>query len=236
MRRAFAATLALLLIACPALAAEVVGRIVGLADGDTLTVLTPSQEQLRVRLSDIDAPESGQPYGTRARQVLGGLVARRAVRVVAQDTDRYGRTVGRVYVGSVDVSAEMVRRGAAWVFRRYSQDPQLLALEAEAQAARRGLWALPETERVPPWEWRASGREAATPAPREQVPAPRPTRPAPFASSLSAPSAGGGFSCGGKQYCREMTSCAEARYYLSQCGLSRLDRDRDGVPCETLCR
>ena len=82
----------------------------------------------------------------------------KAVRAVVQDTDRYGRAVGRVHDSAVDVNAEMVRRGAAWVFRRYSRDPSLLRLEGEARAARRGLWALPEAERTPPWEWRAANR------------------------------------------------------------------------------
>ena len=76
-----------------------------------------------------------------------------------EDTDQYGRAVGRATAGGQHVNAEMVRRGAAWVFRRYSDDPALLRLEQEARAARRGLWALPEAERVPPWEWRAAERE-----------------------------------------------------------------------------
>jgi len=65
---------------------------------------------------------------------------------------------GRVFAGAQDVNAEMVRRGAAWVYRRYSDDPALLHLEQEARTARRGLWALPEAERIPPWEWRAAER------------------------------------------------------------------------------
>jgi endonuclease YncB( thermonuclease family) len=79
------------------------------------------------------------------------------VQVVVEDTDRYGRTVGRVYVGTLD-SAEMVRQGAAWVFRHYNRDPTLPLLEQTAREARRGLWALPEVERMPPWEWRAAAR------------------------------------------------------------------------------
>lgn len=75
-----------------------------------------------------------------------------------RDIDRYGRAVGRIFVGAVDVSAELVKRGAVWVFRCYSNDPVLLRYEAEARAARRGLWALPEAERVPPWEGRAAAR------------------------------------------------------------------------------
>lgn len=152
-----AALAALMLLATQAASAvEIAGRVVGISDGDTLTVLDGAQRQVRVRLAAIDTPESGQPYGDRARQALSDLAFGKAVRIVVVDTDRYGRTVGRVHEGAVDVNAEMVRRGAAWVFRRYSDDPALLRLEAEARAAKRGLWALPEAERTPPWEWRAA--------------------------------------------------------------------------------
>ena len=75
------------------------------------------------------------------------------------DTDRYGRIVGRVFAGAQDANAELVRRGAAWVYRRYSRDPALLGLEEAARAEGQGLWALPEPERVPPWEWRAAERK-----------------------------------------------------------------------------
>ena len=152
------AGLMLLAAQAAASAAEIAGRVVGIADGDTLTVLDGANRQITVRLAEIDTPERGQPYGDRARQALSDLAFDKAVRVVVQDTDRYGRAVGRVHDGAVDVNAEMVRRGAAWVFRRYSRDPSLLRLEEEARAARRGLWALPEAERTPPWKWRAANR------------------------------------------------------------------------------
>jgi endonuclease YncB( thermonuclease family) len=141
-----------------AAAADLKGRVVGITDGDTLTLLTDRREQVRIRLVEIDTPERQQPYGARARQALSDLAFGRSVRVAVQDTDRYGRTVGRIYAGNQDVNAEMVRRGAAWVYRRYSNDPALLRLEDVARAERRALWALPEAERVPPWEWRAAGR------------------------------------------------------------------------------
>ena len=118
------------------------------------------------RLAEIDTPERRQPYGTRSRQALSDLVFGKAVRVTVQDTDRYGRTVGRVYTGPVDVNAEMVRKGAAWVYRQYSRDVGLLRLEAEARTARRGLWALPEAQRTPPWEWRAAERGNTLQSPR----------------------------------------------------------------------
>lgn len=214
--------LLLMHFAGPALAAELRGEVVGVTDGDTLTLLTLDRQQVRVRLAQIDAPESGQPWGSRARQALAELVFRKPVVVVVVDTDRYGRTVGTVRVGRLDANAEMVRQGHAWVYQQYLRDRSLLAQEEEARQARRGLWSLPEAERVPPWAWRRQQRSG------QPVLSPRPQAPAALGAA--------GLSCGSKQYCREMTSCAETRFYLQQCGLSQLDGDRDGVPCESLCR
>ena len=97
-----------------------------------------------------DTPESKQPYGERAKQTLSDLAFGKPARVVVPDTDKYGRTVGRVYVGNLDVNAEMIGRGAAWVYRDYAKDPSLYRLENEAKAAKRGLWALPEAQRCAP--------------------------------------------------------------------------------------
>ena len=152
------AVVTLLAAQAAASASEIAGRVVGISDGDTLTLLDGSRREVRVRLAEIDTPERGQPYGDRARQALSDLAFGKAVRVAVVDTDRHGRTVGRVHEGAVDVNAEMARRGAAWVYRRYSRDPSLLRLEEEARAARLGLWALPEAQRTPPWEWRAANR------------------------------------------------------------------------------
>lgn len=155
----FQAAAALLLLgAASAHAHELSGRVVGIIDGDTLTLLSPRSEQIRIRLADIDAPEHRQPYSERSRQTLSTLAFGKLARVQIRDTDRYGRTVGRLFVGGLDVNAEMVRRGAAWVFRRYSDDPALLQLEANARASRLGLWSLPEAQRIPPWEWRQAAR------------------------------------------------------------------------------
>ena len=211
----------------PAHATEYVGKVVGISDGDTLTLLTPEKQQVKVRLGEIDTPESRQPYGTRAKQALSDLAYGKEARVVVQDTDKYGRTVGRVYVGGVDVNAELVRQGAAWVYRQYARDPGLYRLEEEAKTAKHGLWALPESERMSPWEWRhggAGGTAART------APAAAP------ASAVPAATSSAGFTCGSKRYCRQMGSCEEARFYLTQCGVRSLDGDGDGTPCETLCR
>ena len=219
----------LAILAGPLLAAEYAGRVVAISDGDSLTLLVPdgaSYQQVKVRLGEIDTPESRQPYGQRAKQALSDLAFGQQARVVVQDTDRYGRKVSRVYVGAVDVNAEMIRQGAAWVYRQYLKDQSLLTLEAEAKAARRGLWGLPEAERCPPWDWRKKACPMSAAA------------PAPASPAASAPTAAtrGGFTCAGKRYCREMTSCEEAKFYLTQCGVSSLDGNHDGVPCAKLCR
>jgi endonuclease YncB( thermonuclease family) len=117
-----------LLVSVPAWAEELAGQVVGIHDGDTLTLLTPERRQVRVRLHAIDTPESRQPYGTRARQELSKLAFRQTVRVEVTDTGRNGRTVGQVWVGNLNVNAELVRRGAAWVYRQYNHGPALLVL------------------------------------------------------------------------------------------------------------
>ena len=132
----------------------IIGKVVGIHDGDTLTLLDDSKRQIKIRLAEIDAPESGQPYGSRAKQALSGLAFGRPAAVQVQDIDRYGRTVGRITVDSVDVNAEMVRRGAAWVYRKYAKDQSLFIIEQQARDAKAGLWALPEADQMPPWEWR----------------------------------------------------------------------------------
>jgi endonuclease YncB( thermonuclease family) len=196
-------------------AAKLTGQVVSIADGDTFTLLTPDHRQLRIRLAEIDAPESRQPWGARAKQALANLVFGKSVTVMTRGEDQYGRTLGRVYTAGRNVNAEMISSGAAWAYRQYLTDYSLISLETQAQKERRGLWALPEGQRSPPWEWRHHRGEQ---------------RPAEVISTASSGQ------CGLKRYCRQMTSCDEARFYLDRCGVSSLDGDRDGVPCEVMCR
>lgn len=151
---AFARSILALLFAVATLSpahAELVGRVVAVHDGDTITGLVAGRS-VRIRLHGIDAPERGQPFANASRHALEAQVAGRDVRIVERGHDGYGRVLGRVYAGSIDVNAEQVRAGYAWVFRRFVNDPGLLALEAEAKAARRGLWRDPRA--VAPWKWR----------------------------------------------------------------------------------
>jgi endonuclease YncB( thermonuclease family) len=128
------------------------GRVVGVADGDTLTVLRAGRREV-VRLRGVDAPERGQAYGERARQYAAARAFGTVVDVEAWGRDRHGRLLAEVRLpGGRSLNRELVRAGYAWWFRRYSTDMSLAWLEAEARAARRGLWA--DHRAVPPWDWR----------------------------------------------------------------------------------
>lgn len=212
----------------------IVGWVVSVHDGDTLT-LRHGDKLLKLRLAGIDAPELDQAFGEQSRDYLRRLVLQRTVQVTLQTSDAYGRNVAQVRVAGVDVETEQVRHGMAWVYRQYNRDPLLLALEAEARAAQRGLWA--DKNPRAPWSWRHRGTARSTPSyatPSYPTPAyTPPTYTAPPARSNPVTTAS---SCGSKRTCKEMSSCEEARFYLQQCGLQHLDRDKDGTPCESLCR
>lgn len=139
------------LLAAQNVLADFTGKVVGVSDGDTITVLK-DREQVKVRMVEIDAPEKGQAFGNRSKQALSQLVHGRQVEIREQGIDRYDRTLGRVYLSGLDVNTEMVRRGMAWVYIKYTKEKGLYQLEAEAREQRRGLWA--DKEPVPPWEWR----------------------------------------------------------------------------------
>lgn len=159
--------LLLTLVAFAADAATLVGRVVGVADGDSLTVLDANQVRHKVRLATIDAPEKGQAFGNRSKQHLSALVFRREVRVEWRKRDRYGRIVGKVMVQppdcpscaqTLDVGQAQLSVGLAWWYRRHAseQSPQergrYESEEMEARARRVGLWRDPAP--VPPWEFR----------------------------------------------------------------------------------
>ena len=153
--------LAALVAACwllPAVAwADFEGRVVRVADGDTVTVLRPdgdSFKQVRVRLSSIDAPERHQAFGTRSREHLAQMVFERHVRVEEHGSDRYGRVIGVLHVGGVNANQAMVSAGYAWAYRQYLNDSAMVRLETQARRAGRGLWSEPDA--VAPWDFRRS--------------------------------------------------------------------------------
>ncbi|HWA12266.1 MAG TPA: thermonuclease family protein [Burkholderiales bacterium] len=163
MKKHALAALALLVFSChPALAAQLQGRVVGVSDGDTITLLTGERRQYKIRLSGIDAPEKKQAFGNVAKQTLSRQVFGRPVVVEWSKTDRYGRIVGRIEVDGADVNLEQVREGSAWVYTQYlkelpAQDrKRYLDAEQQAKEERRGLWR--DSDPEPPWQWRRERR------------------------------------------------------------------------------
>lgn len=140
-----------------------IGRVVRIADGDTITVLDSSNTQHRIRLGGIDAPESKQDFGTQSKKSLSSMVFGKDVTVVYEKTDQYGRLVGKVLLDGKDVNLEQVRAGMAWHYKEYereqsSEDRELYGrAEDEARSARRGLWADPNP--VEPGEFRKQERQ-----------------------------------------------------------------------------
>ena len=202
----------------PALLAAVVfapwcaaDTVVRVKDGDSLVVDSNGRE-VEVRLADIDTPEFNQPRGDQARDALRSLVDGKKVRLELIGGDAYRRIVARVFVDSVDVNAELVRRGLAWVRRAYDPAPSLVDLEDSARQAGRGLWA--DEDPVPPWIWRKTKRSNGD---RRLGTIPE-------------------VECGTKRSCAQMTNCEEAIAFLRQCKLTGIDGDGDGIPCEKLCR
>lgn len=150
-----------LLLVCAAIcagAADLSGRVVGVADGDTITVLTTSNTQFKIRLSGIDAPEKNQAFGQRAKQSLSDLVFNRQVIVLTHKKDRYGREIGKVLVDGLDANLEQIKRGMAWHYKAYEREQSeedremYSAAEVTARRQRVGLWR--DDSPSPPWEFR----------------------------------------------------------------------------------
>lgn len=145
----------LLLIAgsLPARADTLTGLVIAVTDGDTIRVLDAQQQQHRVRLYGIDAPESHQAFGNRSRQYLASLAFRQNVTVVYSEKDRYGRILGTVFRGRQNLNLEMVRAGLAWHYVYFAKNETDLAkAEKDARKKQLGLWA--DQKPVPPWDFR----------------------------------------------------------------------------------
>lgn len=143
------------------------GQVIAVADGDTVTVLDADRQRHKIRLAGIDAPESRQAYGQRARSSLRDLLDGRQVQVSYDKTDRYGRLVGKIELEGRDINLEQLRRGLAWHYKKYEaeqspEDRQLYAqAQEQAQAARLGLWRDPAAQA--PWDYRQQKRQAEAP-------------------------------------------------------------------------
>lgn len=201
-----------LLLPLPGWAESYSAKVLAVIDGDTVLVLRGAHP-VKIRLGDIDAPEKAQPFGDAATTSLTELLAHRRVELDTQAVDRYGRTVAQIFLDGENINAEQVRRGWAWEYSFGHRNDAFRALQDEARQARRGLWAAARP--IPPWRWRKRHPHAWTAGVPRQTEA--------------------DFSCGSKHRCQQMHSCDEAHFYLTHCGVTTLDKDRDGIPCPSLC-
>lgn len=197
-------------------------KVIAVMDGDTVMVLRDGHK-VKIRMANIDAPEKSQEFGQQSRDSLLEMVGKKQVQIDSQAVDQYGRVVGLIKVDGRDVNQEQVKRGMAWEYSHYHTDKTYIGLQSEAQQSRRGLWK--QTSPQAPWQWRKLHPS---------------TGPAPHTNQHTASAKTGStmlydMECGKKRYCSQMTSCDEAHFYLTRCGVKTLDRNKDGVPCESLC-
>lgn len=155
------------LIAGPAAADLLAGKVVGVSDGDTVTVLTEEHVQVKVRIAGIDAPEKGQPFGQAAKSSMSGCAFGKQAQVEWKKLDRYGRTIGKLTVDGLDCGRRQVEMGFAWHYKAYAreqlaEDRQAYAkAETAARAASKGLWR--DAHPTPPWDYRHPARSEAAP-------------------------------------------------------------------------
>jgi len=189
-------------------------RVVRVTDGDSI-VVESGENEINVRIADIDAPELDQTFGEEAKSALSRLLEGRRVRLELVGGDAYRRIVANVFVEERDVAAELVTGGFAWVRRAYAPASRLIDLEESARDARRGLWA--GDAPTQPWIWRKTRGHPKDDEGRSSF---EPISP----------------DCGSKHFCSEMRSCEEALAFLRECGLETIDGDGDGIPCESMCK
>ena len=237
LRRAAAVWLLCAMAATPGLAKKpaapaIEGTVQRVVDGDSLWLQpVAGGDALHVRLLGIDAPEICQPWGLEARQALQELVLKRAVSLHPTGHDTYGRTLGTLYLDTLNVNKSMVQEGHAWSSRtRYDHGPYV-ADERMAKALSRGLNR--EGGAIMPREFRRSHGACSN----EDVAAARATQgssdnPARSAPPTVASVASTSPRCDGRTRCSQMRSCEEATWFLRHCPGVQMDGNRDGVPCE----
>ncbi|MFD0792979.1 thermonuclease family protein [Mucilaginibacter litoreus] len=136
-------------------------RVVGVKDGDTMVLLSPENQTVTVRLAEVDCPEKDQAFGQSAKQFTSTLCFGKMVKLIANNKDRYGRTVGEVQLeDGTSVNKELVKNGYAWQYRAYSKSMELAMLEQQARLNRLGLWQ--DANPTPPWNFRKGEKQQRT--------------------------------------------------------------------------
>lgn len=130
----------------------ITGKVVKVSDGDTITILTEKNEQIRIRFSGVDCPEKSQAFGQKAKEFTAKFCAGKQVEIISQSKDRYGRVLGVVMVDGVNVNKELLKEGLAWHYKQYDKSKEFASLESQARRKKIGLWA--EKNPIAPWEFR----------------------------------------------------------------------------------
>lgn len=143
-------------ICCDPDSETITGEVVSVADGDTFTMKTYTNERIKIRLYGIDAPERGQDYGTKSREFLNDLCYGKTVEIKVMGIDQYDRTLGVVYVDGENVNEKMVREGLAWYYSHFVNDSRLDSLEQLARKEKLNIWSMKNP--VPPYQFRQSQR------------------------------------------------------------------------------
>lgn len=133
------------------------GKVIRIADGDTFTVLTEGNTQVKVRISGIDAPESGQHFGTKSRQWLADRIFGKKVTLEESSKDQYGRSIAKVFCEGRDIGLESIRAGMAWHYSHFNDDEAYAAAQKAAQEESLGLWA--DKDPVNPYKWRKTHKK-----------------------------------------------------------------------------
>lgn len=129
-------------------------KVVGIKDGDTVVVLDSLSNQTTLRLAEVDTPEKSQAFGTKAKQFTSDQIYLKTIKYVVTDTDRYGRSIAMIYYDEDNkyLSAEIIKVGMGWHYKRYSTSKELALLENNAKKNKIGLWV--DNNPIAPWEFR----------------------------------------------------------------------------------
>jgi len=135
------------------------GKVIGIKDGDTVEILDSNNKKTTLRLAEVDCPERKQAFGTRAKQFTSDQVYLRTINYSVTNKDRYGRSVAKIYYGTKYLSAEIIKYGMGWHYKKHSKSKELARLEQQARAKRVGLWIDPNP--INPADWRKAKRNAS---------------------------------------------------------------------------
>lgn len=146
-------TLSIFFLSASYVFAQIKAKVISISDGDTVTVLLSGNVQKKLRFAEVDCPESGQPFGKNAKQFTSDHIFGKWIVFYETDTDRYGRTIAKVYYDSGKyISEELIRSGLGWWYYQYSDNISLGKLQDSAKAAQIGLWR--DKNAISPYEWR----------------------------------------------------------------------------------